>query len=376
MLTALACVMLTGAATATPRDVGWCTTGGGYQPQDGPITCLCGEYSSRAGGVWGDGIYSDDSALCAAAVHAGVIGDAGGRITFVPTGPQSRFGGASRNGVTSNSNGAWRGSYRFPGAGPASAPMARQAPQRTTISDGPASINANAAGVSDAQTAISTPTRAIVPEFRGDCPVDAMQTRKAPLQACRCAPNRGVFQVWGDGIYTDDSSLCTAARHAGRITAAGGIVFYENLPGQSSYQGATRHGITSSAYGSYAGSFRFVNVPPAQQRAMVAPPATTKVGDGRTVADVSGNTQCLVETPLSRQSETVYTQSNESMFDWRNRSVSSSGLARYRLANRCRHAVTVRYGKPKKEVRLGPNAQQNWTCEWGGFFGDRCYLDK
>src|SRR5262249_43970643 len=53
-------------------------------------------------------------------------------------------------------------------------------------------------------------------------------------------------QVWGTGIYSDNSSVCSAALHAGAIDYAdGGIVTIEHLPGRSSYTGSTQNGITS-----------------------------------------------------------------------------------------------------------------------------------
>src|SRR5262245_392156 len=62
--------------------------------------------------------------------------------------------------------------------------------------------------------------------------------------------------VYGTDVYTDDSSVCTAAVHAGRITlAGGGSVTIEIRPGQSSYTSSTRNGITSSSYGPWPGSY-------------------------------------------------------------------------------------------------------------------------
>ncbi len=67
-------------------------------------------------------------------------------------------------------------------------------------------------------------------------------------------------KLWGDSVYTDDSSICTAAVHSGRITiVAGGTVTIEILPGMGAYGSSTKHGITSKRYGSFEGSFAFVN---------------------------------------------------------------------------------------------------------------------
>jgi hypothetical protein len=62
--------------------------------------------------------------------------------------------------------------------------------------------------------------------------------------------------VWGDGVYTDDSSICTAGVHAGVITlAAGGRVTIELRPGQDTYTAATRNGITTRLYTEWPRSF-------------------------------------------------------------------------------------------------------------------------
>ncbi len=64
--------------------------------------------------------------------------------------------------------------------------------------------------------------------------------------------------VWGTDIYTDDSSVCTAAVHAGLITfATGGTVEFEILAGESAYCGSTRNGVTSQSFGRWTGSFAF-----------------------------------------------------------------------------------------------------------------------
>ena len=75
-----------------------------------------------------------------------------------------------------------------------------------------------------------------------------------------CAAGGTPRTVWGTDVYTDDSSVCTAAVHAGAITVAdGGDIVVEILPGQSGYTGSTRNGITSSNWGSWSGSFSIVD---------------------------------------------------------------------------------------------------------------------
>ena len=66
--------------------------------------------------------------------------------------------------------------------------------------------------------------------------------------------------IWGTDVYTDDSSICTAAVHAGVITLAkGGPVVIEIRAGQDSYTGSDRNGITSDDYGQWAGSYVVVH---------------------------------------------------------------------------------------------------------------------
>jgi hypothetical protein len=49
-----------------------------------------------------------------------------------------------------------------------------------------------------------------------------------------------------------------AGLHAGRVSADGGVVTIEVLPGAMSYVGSTQNGLTSSSFGSYASSYLVV----------------------------------------------------------------------------------------------------------------------
>jgi len=73
-----------------------------------------------------------------------------------------------------------------------------------------------------------------------------------------CPKNGTASIVWGSDAYTADSSICTAAVHAGKITLdEGGQVTIEMRPGRSAYGGTLRNGITSQTYGGYPNSFVF-----------------------------------------------------------------------------------------------------------------------
>jgi hypothetical protein len=67
------------------------------------------------------------------------------------------------------------------------------------------------------------------------------------------------YEIWGTDIYTDDSSIGTAAVHKGLITfGAGGTVTIRILPGEDSCRGTLHNGVTSQDYGNWDGSFEFV----------------------------------------------------------------------------------------------------------------------
>lgn len=80
--------------------------------------------------------------------------------------------------------------------------------------------------------------------------------------SAECPGQGSAGALWGTDVYTDDSSLCTAAVHAGLITLAnGGRVIFELLPGQASYLGTPRNGLASAGYGAWGGSFSFLSTP-------------------------------------------------------------------------------------------------------------------
>ena len=70
-------------------------------------------------------------------------------------------------------------------------------------------------------------------------------------------PKAGVASaVWGSDSYAGDSSICTAAVHAGVITLAdGGRVIIEFRPGRSIYASTTSNGITTNTFGEFNRSF-------------------------------------------------------------------------------------------------------------------------
>jgi hypothetical protein len=71
-------------------------------------------HGEQRGSIWGTGTYTGDSALAAAAVHAGAVklGDtAVVKVTVVA--PLSQYTGSTRNGISSQSFGIFRTAYRI-----------------------------------------------------------------------------------------------------------------------------------------------------------------------------------------------------------------------------------------------------------------------
>ncbi len=78
---------------------------------------------------------------------------------------------------------------------------------------------------------------------------------------CEALPSDGgdfYGTIYGTDVYTDDSYVCVAAVHAGKIPRTGGRITVEVRPGQDSYIESTRNGVRSHAWGPYHGSFIFV----------------------------------------------------------------------------------------------------------------------
>lgn len=79
----------------------------------------------------------------------------------------------------------------------------------------------------------------------------------------RCPAGKPVPEsATGSGVYTDASSICAAAAHAGAIDAQrGGEVMIQILPGQNDYRGSTRNFIQSTTYPhAWGGSFTILLV--------------------------------------------------------------------------------------------------------------------
>jgi len=191
---------------------------------DGKTFTLACSPAGTAHPVWGSDIYTADSSICTAAVHSGLITyQQGGAVTIELRPGRTIYGCSERNGVTTSPFGSYQHSFVF--KTPNTEAVVREAETQTPVlwNTSPASMVSFEAGKT----------------YKFKCPSGGQES-----------------SVWGTDIYTLDSSICTAAVHAGKLALeSGGSVTIELRPGESSYKGSTRNGIKTNDYGAYGQSF-------------------------------------------------------------------------------------------------------------------------
>lgn len=192
------------------------------------LTCTC-TAGAMTGTVWGSGPYTTDSSVCAAALHAGAVAKTGGTVTVQATAGCASYSASKNNGVASSSYGPWAGSFYFPSVG-----------------------SPNCPGV------VQMPTIPAMPSAVAACPSTYQGVRGALTCQCTSAAFRG--QVWGTATYTEDSSICNAALHAGAVAKTGGIVTVQAARGCNHYSGSTNNGVASADYGAWGASFYFPSI--------------------------------------------------------------------------------------------------------------------
>ena len=227
LLTAALSLLLAPAAHAQIA-VNWGTQGHSFRASGGADVMLMCPPRGTLGSVWGTDTYTDDSSVCSAAVHAGFITVAeGGMFTLRIKPGMPRYNGSVRNGVTSRSYEEWEGSFTIHAArAPTPEPIVRK-----LRPDEP-----------PPETRPAEPEQPIIPW-------DRTAGRLAPNGrrfTFECLPRGTPAVVKGVDLYSWDSSICTAAVHAGAITLErGGVVTVEMRPGAAAYTGSARHGVTS-----------------------------------------------------------------------------------------------------------------------------------
>ncbi|CAM9700083.1 unnamed protein product [Lampetra fluviatilis] len=170
---------------------------------------LCPENCSQStANVIGTHVYDVESGLCRSARHTGALGPGGGWIDVKRRGRTHTFNGSTRNGVRS------LGKRRPANSFSVSASPVREVSCKDTLRD--------------------------------ICPLKFPPPPRCPRFVCppRCTQAHGI--VVGTGIYSDTSSVCLAAVHAGAVTAQGGGRV-DVVPAQQRkvFNASLRHGLRS-----------------------------------------------------------------------------------------------------------------------------------
>lgn len=211
----------------TPSLITWTTGAGkwvGYWGRREAVRCPArGNLQS----AWGTDIYTDDSSICTAAVHAGFLSNKeGGTVTIEMRPDIGQYAGSRRNNVqTGDWMEPWTGAYVF---------------IRDPLSPEPA-----IAATSHTQ-------------------LDSWAGQAGRRLSFSCPAFVELHTVYGTDLYTDDSYICSAAVHAGIITRQdGGTVTIRLVKGVTSFPSSTRHGVTSQSADRWTGqSYQFVATPP------------------------------------------------------------------------------------------------------------------
>jgi hypothetical protein len=249
---------------------------------------------ANRGPLWGTDVYSSDSSLAFAAVHAGVLklGQTGiVKVTMIPS--HLDFTGTTRNGVTSAS---WNGTYAAFAVAPLGdedeADADQDACEITLTADLPGDaaqlidqFNTSAANVrKEARQVVGKVRRETINELK---PVQDWYTRAARLDEAvairdciramydddlpvladpsvlrtfsskigdtyyfRVTGNAAGGTVWGSDVYTLNSSLAAVAVHAGVLTPGQtAVVRVKIVAGQTNYPASTRNGVASYNFG-------------------------------------------------------------------------------------------------------------------------------
>lgn len=99
------------------NQIAW-TTAANEPAYDGPVGTRYDLVCPALGGapmglIWGTDVYTADSPICIAAVHAGIISTDGGAVIIEIMAGQKSYAASTRNGVPSSEWGSFDRSYRF-----------------------------------------------------------------------------------------------------------------------------------------------------------------------------------------------------------------------------------------------------------------------
>ncbi len=168
--------------------------------------------------IFGTVVYTTSSPICKSAIHSGILKKKGGIIMIRIVQGMKYYMGSTQFGIESSGISGSDFAYTI-----------ENAPSILTISCKETSTN---------------------PVFSG--PLGKKFLVKCPGDCSKISHN-----VYGNTIYSGDSSICQAAIHAGAINDHGGEVSFVIVKGEKQYNGKRSFGIESKDRENYVKSFRF-----------------------------------------------------------------------------------------------------------------------
>ncbi|MGE4584136.1 MAG: LCCL domain-containing protein [Sphaerochaeta sp.] len=208
-----------------PSQDAWEQTAGDYSNVLGDRITIVLPPNGYASSLWGVGIYTTDSSIGSAAVQMGLISfEQGGEVTIQITEGRPYYGGLLVNDVASTPYDSWPLSFQFVG-------------KNGTLLD---------------STALQP-----IPINYLTTVVALGLTSGQSLQVALPAGGSS-RDVWGSNPYSNDSSIGSAAVHAGLITfAQGGVVTVKQLGKMDAFLGSEANGVETYDYEGALEAFTF-----------------------------------------------------------------------------------------------------------------------
>ena len=168
--------------------------------------------------IFGTILYTLDSSICRSAIHSGIIKDDGGNVMIKVMQGLKYYIGSNQFGI--QSTGISNSLFSF------TIEMASQVLTLSCKTAGTDNLFSSKIGM----------------KFLVKCPVDCSKIS---------------HNVFGNLIYSGDSSICQSAIHSGLLNDRGGEVNFMTAKGLNQYFGIKAYGVQSKNRDSYVSSFKF-----------------------------------------------------------------------------------------------------------------------
>ncbi len=263
---------------STPVEITWTTSARHLRGNDGAQRVMFCPRDGNSQTVWGTSIYADDSSICAAAVHAGLITFAkGGSVTLQVEAGREGYKGTKKHGVSSLPWEKWDGSFTFP-----KRQIAVALPAPGVDAPAPASFQPSQGFFTSAVLRQDAPVFQQSGEYlmSWTSSADSWQGQRGPIIKVYCPAGGRSNVVWGSGEYTADSSVCTAAVHALATFdfATGGTAYITMTPGLTDYPAEQRRGVSSLPFKVFPSSFRVMAGVPGKRPTEIGDTTVTELG--------------------------------------------------------------------------------------------------